>query len=99
MSEWPVTGLLEGKGTIVTGAGKGIGRACALEFPRQGALLTLCDVDDELGRATAEACGARYVHADVSVSAEANALADAAAGAYGGTDCLFSCAGTTRTGT
>ncbi len=98
MSEWAVTGLLEGKSTIVTGAGKGIGRACALEFGRQGALLTLCDIDDGLGRGTVDEIGerggtARYVHADVSVSADTKALADAAAAAYGGIDCLFSCAG------
>jgi NAD(P)-dependent dehydrogenase (short-subunit alcohol dehydrogenase family) len=98
VSEWPVTGLLTGKSTIVTGAGKGIGRACALEFGRQGALLTLCDVDDGLGRETADEIDgaggtAQYVHADVSVSADTKALADAAAETYGGIDCLFSCAG------
>ena len=81
MSGWGVTGLLEGKSTIVTGAGKGIGRACALEFARQGALVTLCDVDERPGRATADEIAthggtARYVHADVSVSADAKHLAD-----------------------
>ena len=46
---WSVTGLLDGKSTIVTGAGKGIARACALEFARQGALLTICDIDESTG--------------------------------------------------
>jgi NAD(P)-dependent dehydrogenase (short-subunit alcohol dehydrogenase family) len=98
MNEWQVTALLAGKSTIVTGGGKGIGRACALEFGRQGALVTLCDVDDALGRATVdEIVGAggtaQYVHADVSSSAEVEALAHAAAEAYGGIQCVFSCAG------
>jgi NAD(P)-dependent dehydrogenase (short-subunit alcohol dehydrogenase family) len=90
--------LLDGKRTIVTGAGKGIARARALEFARQGARLTICDVDDARGRATAEeiaAAGgsARYVRADVSSSADAAALAEAAAGEEGRIDCLFNCAG------
>ncbi len=98
MTEWPLTRLLEGKSTIVTGAGKGIGRACALEFGHLGALLTLCDVDDERGGRTADEIAAQggtahYFHADVSVSADAGALAEAAAATYGGIDCLFSCAG------
>lgn len=104
MSDWSVTGLLEGKSTIVTGVGRGIGRACALEFARQGAHLTLCDVDDRVGRATAEDVAARggtaqYVHADVSVSAHAKLLADEAAATHGGIDCLFSCAGIAGNGT
>ena len=104
MRSWSVTGLLDRKSTIVTGAGKGIGRACALEFARQGALLTLCDVNDGLGRTAADDVAAlggtvRYVHADVSVSADAKLLADQAAAAHGGIDCLFSCAGIAGNGT
>ena len=95
MSDWEVTGLLAGKSTIVTGAGKGIGRACALEFGRQGALLTLCDVDDEHGRMTAEEIGGdtQFVHADVSSTDDVEALARAAAERFGGIHCVFSCAG------
>ena len=98
LSEFPITGLLDGKRTIVTGTGKGIGRACALEFGRQGAQLTCCDIDDALGEAVAaeiESAGgtAQYVHADVSSSADTRRLANTAASRYGGIDCLFNCAG------
>jgi NAD(P)-dependent dehydrogenase (short-subunit alcohol dehydrogenase family) len=98
VARFELTGLLDGKSTIVTGAAKGIGRACALEFARQGALLTICDVDDDSGAGVVseiEAAGGRveFVHADVSSSADTKLLADRAAERHGGIDCLFSCAG------
>ena len=93
-----ITNLLDDKSTIVTGAGKGIARACALEFARQGALLTICDIDDGAGGRTAseiEQLGApvQYVHADVSSSTDTQAVAGAAVDRYGRIDCLFNCAG------
>jgi NAD(P)-dependent dehydrogenase (short-subunit alcohol dehydrogenase family) len=95
---WAVTGLLDGKSTIITGAGKGIARACALEFARQGALLTICDIDDATGAAAAaeiERLGApvQFIHADVSSSADCKAVSDAAVARHGRIDCLFNCAG------
>ena len=39
--------LLQGKAGIVTGAGTGIGRACAVRFAREGARLALLDISDD----------------------------------------------------
>ena len=39
--------LLKGKKGIVTGAGTGIGRACAIRFAREGALVALFDISEE----------------------------------------------------
>jgi 3-oxoacyl-[acyl-carrier protein] reductase len=39
--------LLEKKVAIVTGAGRGIGRAIALRLAQEGAILVICDVEEE----------------------------------------------------
>jgi NAD(P)-dependent dehydrogenase (short-subunit alcohol dehydrogenase family) len=39
--------LLDGKAAIVTGAGSGIGRACAIAFAREGARVALFDLNAE----------------------------------------------------
>ena len=44
---------LKDKVTIITGAARGIGLACAERFHAEGAKLVLADIDDEAGRAAA----------------------------------------------
>jgi len=40
---------LEGRTVVITGAGRGLGRACALRFAEEGADLVLLDVGEDIG--------------------------------------------------
>jgi NAD(P)-dependent dehydrogenase (short-subunit alcohol dehydrogenase family) len=84
-------GMLDGKVGLVTGAAQGLGRATALLAAREGSAVVLADVQDEAGeKAAAEVCAAggraRYVHADVSVAADVEALVAQTVGAFGALD-------------
>ncbi|MGH7863955.1 MAG: SDR family NAD(P)-dependent oxidoreductase [Candidatus Binataceae bacterium] len=47
-----MTGILEGKVALITGAGSGIGRATANIFAREGAKLALADIVEKGGQET-----------------------------------------------
>lgn len=62
-----MAGRIEGKVALVTGAAQGIGKACAELFVSEGAYVFLTDIQDELGKSTAQEIGpkASYRHLDV----------------------------------
>jgi 3alpha(or 20beta)-hydroxysteroid dehydrogenase len=77
-----MTGRLEGKVAIVTGAARGQGEAEARRFVAEGASVLLTDVLDDEGQTVAESLGeaAAYRHLDVSSEDEwIAAVADAEA--------------------
>ncbi|KMO19809.1 SDR family oxidoreductase [Methylobacterium platani] len=57
---------LTGKTCLVTGAARGIGRAIAARFRREGGAVIVTDIDESAGAATAAEIGARFVRLDVS---------------------------------
>ncbi len=89
---------LDSKVAIVTGAGRGIGRATALLFSKEGARLVLNDLRAELVQETAKLITeqggeATTVVGDVANAADAEALAQTAMGRYGRIDVLDNNAG------
>jgi NAD(P)-dependent dehydrogenase (short-subunit alcohol dehydrogenase family) len=89
---------LAGKHVVVTGAGSGIGRACATRFAAEGARVVASDRDADSVRAVAEAIGGLAVVADVSRESEITGLIAAAQAEHGPIDLFFSNAGVTGPG-
>jgi 3-oxoacyl-[acyl-carrier protein] reductase len=85
---------LEGKVVCITGAGRNIGRATAVQFAREGARLLLCTRQSAgLLAETAAACenaGAQVMSSlcDVSDVDQVTAMVDCAEQAWGGVDVL-----------
>ena len=86
-----MTGRLEGKVAVVTGAARGIGRATLEVFLAEGAQVVATDLD---GTTLAEVEGdVMTVVGDVSDEDDARAMIDAAVSAYGRIDVLVANAG------
>ena len=95
---------LNGKAALVTGGGRGIGRAICLELARQGANLIINYAgNQEAAAETAAACGrlgteAVIVQADVADAEECARMFGEAREAFGRVDLLVNNAGVTRDG-
>ncbi len=83
-----------GKCAVITGAASGIGRAAALLFAREGAMVYAADLNLAGAKAVAaEASNIVPVACDVCDVAQIKALLDRAASEQGGIDVLFNNAG------
>ena len=89
-----MSGRLEGKVAVITGAAGGIGREAALLFSAEGARVCVADVAREQGEATAAECrDAFFREVDVTDAESVQALYEATSERYGGVDVLYNNAG------
>jgi 3-oxoacyl-[acyl-carrier protein] reductase len=92
---------LQSRIALITGAGQGIGAACARRFAQEGASVMIVDVNEAQGSALASALSAEgyhaaFVRADVSRKSEVDTAVAAAVARFERIDILVNNAGITR---
>lgn len=92
------------KAAIITGAGRGLGRAAALRFCQEGAAVAVAEWDSATGEETAawlrqKGYRAQFIRVDVSDSQSAAAMAASAVEIFGKVDILVNNAGITMDST
>ena len=88
-----MSGRLEGKVAVITGAGGGIGLATARRFAKEGATVVCADVDAAAGRSAADEVGGDFVQVDVTDEAQVQAMFAGAVERHGGLHVAFNNAG------
>ncbi len=89
---------LEGKVALITGGASGIGRATAKLFLREGARVSIADMDRSRGEQTREELSGEgeevgFVHGDVSAEEDARRMVEKTVEQFGKLDVLFNNAG------
>ena len=89
---------LKDRVVMITGGAAGIGKATAKRFAEEGAIIALCDVNEEAGKALAAELGggASFTRVDVTNREDVQAWADAVVAEHGRIDILINNAGITR---
>ena len=86
-------GLLESKVAVITGGGRGIGKATAQLFTNEGAMVVIAEFDEVSGQSTANELGAHFIKTDVSKEESVSALFNFVLSEFGQLDILVNNAG------
>ena len=86
-------GLLENKIAVITGGGRGIGKATAKLFTNEGATVVIAEFDEVSGQSTANELGAHFIKTDISNEESVNALFNFISSEFGQLDILVNNAG------
>jgi len=88
---------LEGKVALITGGAKGIGKATAKKYLKEGATVIIADYDKSVGNSTAKELGAfgpiSFQYVDISLEDQVKGLVESIAGKYTRIDILVNNAG------
>ncbi|WP_395159585.1 glucose 1-dehydrogenase [Ilumatobacter sp.] len=90
-----MSGRLDGKVAVITGAASGIGAGTARMFVKEGAKVILADMQTDAGMALANELGgaARFAQCNVMIEDEVAAAVDLAVSEFGSLDVMFNNAG------
>ncbi len=85
-----MSGQLEDRVAVITGAGEGIGRGIASAFVKEGAKVVIAEINAELGNAAVSELGEKaiFVETDVSVKEDNERMIAAAVDQWGTLDIL-----------
>ena len=86
-------GLLESKIAVITGGGRGIGKATAQLFTNEGATVIIAEFDEVSDQSTANELGAHFIKTDISNEESVNALFNFVSSEFGQLDILVNNAG------
>ena len=93
-----MAGMLDGKTALISGGARGIGRAAAILFAREGARVAVADLNSDGAKETVEIINkaggqAISIKVEVTSAADVNAMVARTVDAFGRLDCAFNNAG------
>ena len=93
-----MSGRIQDKIAIITGAGSGIGEATAIKFAQEGAKVVIAEINSENGKKVADAINSKYgkavfIETDVAKNESVKLMVDQTVKDFGAPDIMINNAG------